>query len=69
MVYIFIYGFVRGEDTYLRRDYMNILNITLLIVELLYLTSLSENPTFLSISKVRALRILFLIQLLYEICF
>ena len=65
VIYIFIFGFVRGKEAYLRRDYMNILNLTLLIVELLYLTPLSENATFSSISKVRALRILFMIQLVY----
>ena len=30
IVCIFIYGFVRGKDTYLRRDYFNMLNLLLL---------------------------------------
>ena len=29
---ILIYGFVRGKDAYLRRDYVNILNLILLIM-------------------------------------
>ena len=63
---ISVYGFVRGKDTYLRRDYVNILNLTLLIMELLDLTPLSENATFHSVAKLKALRILLLVQLVYE---
>ena len=46
MALIFIHGLVRGKESYLRRDHMNILNLLLLIVELLYLIPLSQNPTF-----------------------
>ena len=42
-VCIFVFGLVRGKDAYLRRDYMHILNMVLLGVELLYLTPLSGN--------------------------
>ena len=45
---------------------MNILNLTLLIMELLDLTPLSENATFHSVAKLKALRILLLVQLVYE---
>ena len=66
MLNILVYGLVGGKHTYLRRDHMNILSLALLVVELLYLTPLSENATFHSLSKVRALRILFVIQLVYQ---
>ena len=29
---IFVYGLVRGKDTYLRRDYVNLLSLILLIM-------------------------------------
>ena len=66
IMHILIHGFMRGKEAYLRRDSMNAFNLALLLIELLSLTPLSENATFHSISKVRALRILFLVQLLYE---
>ena len=43
LAYVFVYGLVRGKDTYLRRDCINVLNVALLVIELLCLTSLSEN--------------------------
>ena len=45
---------------------MHILNLVLLTVELLCLTPLSGNSIFHSLSKVRALRALLLIQLVYQ---
>ena len=63
---VFIYGLIKEKDAYLRRDYMNILNLILLIFELLYLTPLSKSATFHSFSKVRALRVMFLVQLVYQ---
>ena len=67
-VCIFGYGLVEGEKAFLKRDPMNILSLLLLLIELLHLTPLRENSTFHSLSKVRVLRVLFLIQLLYKRC-
>ena len=35
------YGVFQGKDTYFKRDYLNILNFLLLIIELLWFTPLS----------------------------
>ena len=66
VVNIAFYGLVRDKYSYLRRNYLNILNLVILVIELLYLTPLSSFYIVHRISKVKALRALFIIELRYR---
>ena len=61
-----LYGLVRNQHSYLRRSYLHILNLLILVVELLYLTPLSTFSTMHRVSRIRVLRSLFIIELRYR---
>ena len=65
VVNLLAHGLCKGRDSYLRRDPMNILTTLLLVIDILCLTPLGTNSTFQTISKIRVLRILQLVQLRY----
>ena len=63
---VLVYGFASGEHSYVRRDPMNILNLLLLVIELMWFTPLVGNWIFARIAKIKVLRCCFFIQLRYQ---
>ena len=62
---LLVHGFC-GEDSYIRREPINALNLVLLVVEFLCLTPLSGNPVFARVGQLKVLRCCFLIHLRYK---
>ena len=63
---IILHGFVAGKHSYLRRSWLNCLNLLIIAAEVLYLTPLSSSNIMFRFSKVKVLRLLSIIQLRYE---
>ena len=63
---VLVYGLAGDEHSYVRRDPMNVLNLLLLVVELLWFTPLSGNWVFARIAKLKVLRCCFLVHLRYK---
>ena len=63
---VLVYGFAGDEHSYVRRDPMNVLNLVLLVIELLWFTPFSANWVFARVAKVKVLRCCFFIHLRYK---
>ena len=62
---VLVYG-LRGENSYVRREPINALNLVLLVIEFLCFTPLSVNSIFARVAKAKVLRCCFLIHLRYK---
>ena len=58
---LIIHGLYRDEDSYLRRSWINYMNLALTIIEMILFTSLQDNYFFVRFERVRTFRLLNLI--------
>ena len=66
MVNLMVYGLFQEPTSYLRRSWLNWLNIIIITIEILSFTSLNEETVFLKIERLKVFRILFFVELRYR---
>lgn len=61
IIILSVYGLFLAPSSYLRRSWLNWINIVIIVIEVLSFTELNEEPVFLKIERFKVLRILYLV--------